>query len=122
VDPAVRQVAAISFKNLVKRDWDVEGALQQPPPAAALHSCLISHQRLQMQAPVTAVLLLCASLAGVLRATLSACPRNSQQLAEPSRSLPPCLPTSAVILLPWCTVQRAKSAHWRKRTRRLCAV
>lgn len=26
VDPAVRQVAAISFKNLVKRDWAAEGA------------------------------------------------------------------------------------------------
>jgi hypothetical protein len=26
VDPAVRQVAAISFKNLVKRDWEAEGA------------------------------------------------------------------------------------------------
>lgn len=26
VSPAVRQVAAISFKNLVKRDWEVEGA------------------------------------------------------------------------------------------------
>ncbi len=26
VDPAVRQVAAISFKNLVKRDWADEGA------------------------------------------------------------------------------------------------
>ena len=26
MDPAVRQVAAISFKNLVKRDWAAEGA------------------------------------------------------------------------------------------------
>lgn len=26
VDPAVRQVASISFKNLVKRDWAAEGA------------------------------------------------------------------------------------------------
>ncbi|KAL4855989.1 Importin beta-like SAD2 [Chlorella vulgaris] len=30
VDPAVRQVAAISFKNLVKRDWDVEEGKVSP--------------------------------------------------------------------------------------------
>lgn len=26
LDPAIRQVAAITFKNLVKKDWDPAGA------------------------------------------------------------------------------------------------
>ena len=33
VDPSIRQVAAITFKNLVKKDWDPAG---EPPHPAGI--------------------------------------------------------------------------------------
>lgn len=41
VDAAVRQVAAITFKNLVKADWDVRGEQETAPPAWALIALLV---------------------------------------------------------------------------------
>lgn len=106
VDPAVRQVAAISFKNLVKRDWAAEGACcWGKGPTGDATGWLCCHSAVAPRGAFTRQCYLRCCQAAVL-------------------------PSSATAHVPhWLTLtfsctaplpQRASSLLWLMRTRRLC--